>query len=38
MDDNDLKKGNMVNEVFEDFTYVKDGTIRQAGRQTLHEA
>lgn len=38
MDDNDLKKGNMNNEMFEDFTYAKNDTIRQSGRQTLHQS
>ena len=38
MDDNDLKKGNMNNEMFDDFTYVKEDTMRQGSRKTLHEA
>lgn len=35
IDDNDLKKGNMRNTMFEDFTYVKEDTLHQAGRATV---
>ena len=37
MDDTDLKKGNMMNEMFDDFTYVKEETMAQGGRKTLHQ-
>jgi serine/threonine protein kinase len=35
MDDSDLKKGNMNNEMFEDFTYAKKDTLNQPKRQTV---
>lgn len=35
MDDNDLKQGNMRNQMFEDFTYAKEDTLHQAGRATM---
>lgn len=36
MDDNDLKKGNMKNQIFEDFTYTKDEMLRKSNRQTVY--
>ncbi len=37
MDDTDLKKGNMNNQMFEDFTYTKEDPMKQPGRQTEYE-
>ncbi|CAI2368652.1 unnamed protein product [Moneuplotes crassus] len=34
LDDNDLKKGNMNNQMFEDFTYTKEDPMSKKGRQT----